>query len=133
MIPTLMYDDVAEAIRWLSGALGFQLTLKVSSPEGRVGHAQLALGDAAIMLGETRRGLEPPRGGSVGVKLTVRVRDVDAHCAHAKRFGARVELEPATYPYGERQYSLIDPAGYHWTFTQTVEDVAPESWGAVSV
>ncbi len=132
LIPTLMYDDLAAAIAWLDGAFGFRVRLQVKSPDGYVGHAQLELGDAAIMLGESRSGLGPPRGGNVGIKLCVRVGDVDAHCSRARQFGTRIELEPTTYPYGERQYTAIDSSGYHWTFTQTIADIAPEEWGAVT-
>lgn len=46
---------------------------------------------AAIMLGESRPGLGPPRGGNVAIKLCVRVGDADAHCSRARQFGARPE------------------------------------------
>jgi uncharacterized glyoxalase superfamily protein PhnB len=38
---------------------------------------------------------------------------------------------PADYPYGERQYTAIDPAGHTWTFSQTIKDVDPADWGGV--
>jgi hypothetical protein len=48
----------------------------------------------------------------------------------AKNAGAEAD-EPETYPYGERQYSVIDPGGHAWTFSQSVTDVDPASWGGV--
>ncbi len=59
----------------------------------------------------------------------VRVADVDAHHAAAIAAGATVLGPPATYPYGERQYTAVDPAGHRWTFSQSVADIDPASWG----
>lgn len=62
----------------------------------------------------------------------VRVEDVEAHHARAKRHGARILDEPTDFPYGERQYNAVDLAGHCWTFSQTIADVAPEDWGGRS-
>ncbi|HEY1737339.1 MAG TPA: VOC family protein, partial [Acidimicrobiia bacterium] len=51
------------------------------------------------------------------------------HCTHARAHGARIVAEPETFPYGERQYTAADPAGHQWTFSATVADVHPDSWG----
>lgn len=63
----------------------------------------------------------------------VRVTDVDAHCAHARASGAQILDEPTTYPYGERQYSAADLGGHVWTFSESVEDVDPSTWGGVLI
>jgi uncharacterized glyoxalase superfamily protein PhnB len=63
----------------------------------------------------------------------VRVSDVDAHCEHARAHGARIVMEPTTFEYGERQYTADDDAGHRWTFSQTLDDVAPEAWGGTLV
>jgi uncharacterized glyoxalase superfamily protein PhnB len=63
----------------------------------------------------------------------VRVEDARAHCERARAHGAKIILELKDYPYGERQYTAEDHAGHHWTFTETIEDVAPESWGGKTV
>jgi len=82
----------------------------------------------AIILREFRPAeIGAPMG--VGHALMVRVRDVDAHCRHATEYGAKITTEPATYPYGERQYSVEDFAGYSWIFSQSVADIDPEEWG----
>ena len=62
----------------------------------------------------------------------VRVDDVDGHYARATAHGARALREPTTYPYGERQCTVEDPAGHVWTFSQSVADVAPGDWGGVA-
>jgi uncharacterized glyoxalase superfamily protein PhnB len=59
----------------------------------------------------------------------VRVEDVDGHYARAKERGAKIMSVPADFPYGERQYSVDDLAGHHWTFTQSIADVDPRDWG----
>jgi uncharacterized glyoxalase superfamily protein PhnB len=60
-----------------------------------------------------------------------RVRIGEDH--HARANGARIGMEPTDFEYGERQYSAEDPAGHHWTFSETIADVAPEEWGGTSV
>jgi uncharacterized glyoxalase superfamily protein PhnB len=130
IIPSLMYNDVGKAIDWLCAAFGFTERLRARGADGKVGHAQLTLGDGAIMLGETRPGFRPPRPDEVSVTITVRVENLDRHFEHAKLFGARIELPPADHPYGERQYSAFDLDGHRWAFTQTTADVDPNDWGA---
>jgi uncharacterized glyoxalase superfamily protein PhnB len=64
--------------------------------------------------------------------VLVRVEDVDRHHERARQHGARILQAPADYPYGERQYTAEDPAGHRWTFSETIADVAPETWGGTS-
>jgi uncharacterized glyoxalase superfamily protein PhnB len=63
----------------------------------------------------------------------VRVDDADRHHEQAKRAGAEILQPPTDYPYGERQYSALDPSGHHWTFSQSMADVDPASWGATAI
>ena len=59
--------------------------------------------------------------------------DARAHCTRAEAAGARV-LDPLTdHVYGERQYTAADPWEHRWTFSETLDDVAPEDWGGVAV
>jgi uncharacterized glyoxalase superfamily protein PhnB len=60
------------------------------------------------------------------------VEDVDHHYKRAKEHGARIVRLPATYPYGERQYTAEDLAGHRWTFSLSIADIAPEEWGGTS-
>ena len=139
VVPSLFYENVEEAIDWLCGAFGFRERFRYGR-EGRVEGAQLAVGEGAIMLSVARVGqgpgwaddaeFRPPRAGEVSVVLGVHVEDVDQHFEHARRFGARIVHAPETYPFGERQYTAEDLAGYRWAFSQSVADVAPEEWGA---
>jgi uncharacterized glyoxalase superfamily protein PhnB len=60
------------------------------------------------------------------------VPDAAGHCERARARGARIVAEPQDFPYGERQYTTEDLGGHHWTFSQSIADVAPEEWGGTS-
>ena len=67
------------------------------------------------------------------VVVQVRVADVRTHCERARQAGAIIVTEPADHEYGERQYNVEDFYGHRWDFTETLVDVAPESWGGTPV
>ncbi|HKY50703.1 MAG TPA: VOC family protein [Candidatus Limnocylindria bacterium] len=116
VIPVLAYDDVARASDWLCRTFGFAERLRIADHR-----AQLVFGDGAVIV--TSRDSEG-RGG-----VLVRVRDVDEHHARAKESGARILHPPTDYPYGERQYVAEDLGGHVWTFSQSIADVDPATWG----
>lgn len=120
VIPELAYENVREAAEWLCDAFGFTIRLRIG--DHRV---QLDLGTGSVV---ARQGALPP-GGAGAHAMMVRVGDVDAHRARAIAAGAVPAGLPQTYPFGERQYSVRDVGGHWWTFTQSVEDVDPRSWG----
>jgi uncharacterized glyoxalase superfamily protein PhnB len=119
VIPELPYADVPDAARWLCNAFGFTERLRIGSHR-----IQLHVGAGAIVVVEL--GADSNDGGS---RVMVPVDDVDAHYARARAAGAKVLGEPTTYPFGERQYSVVDIGGHRWTFTQTMADSDPATWG----
>jgi uncharacterized glyoxalase superfamily protein PhnB len=125
VIPVLIYPDVREAVDWLSAAFGFVERLQI----GENHRAQLSVGDGAVIIGDARNDRRPPKAGEVTHSVMVRVEDAKAHCARAREHGAVILMEPTDFEYGERQYSAEDFAGHQWTFSETLEDVDPESWG----
>ena len=129
VIPVLIYPDVRAAVAWLSAAFGFEEHVKI----GENHRAQLKIGDGAVIVGDVRGERRPPREGEVTHSVMVRVEDARAHCEQARANGARIIAEPADFPFGERQYTASDLAGHQWTFSETLADVAPESWGGVMV
>jgi uncharacterized glyoxalase superfamily protein PhnB len=129
VIPVLIYPDVREAVAWLCAAFGFVEQVRI----GENHRAQLRFGDGALIVGDVRGDRRPPRPGEVTHSVTVRVADVDAHCARALENGAHILVEPTDFEFGERQYQAEDPAGHRWTFSETFADVAPEEWGGESV
>lgn len=130
VVPVLVYEDVAKAIDWLCGAFGFSERLRAAGREGRIVHAQLSIGNGAVMLGASGAEFWPPRQNEVNQYVLVHIEDVEEHFEHAKRFGCKIVHAPADMPFGERVYSAEDLAGYRWVFSQTIADVAPETWGA---
>jgi uncharacterized glyoxalase superfamily protein PhnB len=128
VIPVLAYSDVAQASDWLCNAFGFRQRLRIGDHR-----AQLIFGEGAVIvtsLGETEG--EPRETTAVGHSVHVRVDDADRHHEGAAKCGARI-LRPPTDPYGERQYSAEDLGGHRWTFSQSIADVDPASWGATSI
>lgn len=123
VLPQLAYPDVGEAAAWLCEAFGFSLRLGIGNHR-----AQLNVGDGAVIVTEQRPS-EGPTPSRTLVSVMVRVPDVDSHCQRAREHGARIVRPPTDYPYGERQYSAEDFAGYVWTFSQSIADVDPADWG----
>jgi len=122
LIPELGYADVRAAATWLCEALGFSERLRIA--DHRV---QLTLGDASIVVTEGPQQPDPAHASTHAVM--VHVDDVNAVFARAKAHGARVVREPADYPYGERQCTLVDIGGHTWTLSQTIADIDPADWG----
>jgi uncharacterized glyoxalase superfamily protein PhnB len=129
VVPILVYEDVGHALDWLCRAFGFTERLRVER-DGVIGHAQLSVGEGAIMLGRQGGPFRAPHGDEVSAYVHVTVDDVNAHYEHAMRNGAGAMQPPHDMPFGVRQYTAIDPGGHRWTFSQNIADVAPESWGA---
>ena len=129
--PVLVYDDVASAVEWLCGAFGFRERLRFTR-DGIVSHAQLAYAEGSIMLGRQGGNFQAPKNGSVSQYVLVSVENVDEHFGRARAHGARIIQPPSNMPFGERHYTVEDPAGHRWTFSQHIADVAPEEWGATS-
>jgi uncharacterized glyoxalase superfamily protein PhnB len=129
VIPVLIYPDVREAVAWLSAAFGFAERVRI----GEDHRSQLQFGDGALIVGDVRGDRRPPRPSEVTHSVVVRVEDARAHCERAREHGARILMEPTDFEYGERQYSAEDPAGHQWTFSETLADVIPETWGGTSV
>jgi uncharacterized glyoxalase superfamily protein PhnB len=121
VIPELPYADVVVATKWLCNAFGF--TLRIAMGAHR---AQLNVGDGAIVLTE-----RPADAAPAPCSVMVRIADVDAHYARAKKFGVKILREPRDYPYGERQYQAEDLANHHWDFSQSIADIDPQSWGGI--
>ncbi len=129
VIPVLIYPDVREAVAWLTAAFGFAERLQI----GESHRSQLTFGAGAVIVGDVRNERRPPRPGEVTHSVMVRVDDVKTHCEQARAHGAVILMEPIDFEYGERQYTAEDPAGHQWTFSETLADVHPETWGGILV
>jgi uncharacterized glyoxalase superfamily protein PhnB len=121
VMPVIPYPDLGTAVAWLCEVFGFSVRVRIG--DHRV---QLNVGDGAVVA--TEGGKDGPKS----ISMLVRVEDAKAHYERAKNRGARIVREPADQVYGERQYRVEDLAGYSWTFSQSIADVAPEEWGGES-
>ena len=131
IVPILVYEDVAEAIDWLTRTLGFRERLRAGHG-GVISHAQLSLGDGAVMVGRQGGPFKRPQGEPVTHVVHVSVADVNEHHERASQLGVKIIRPPADLPFGERQYTLEDPGGHWWVISQHIADLAPEDWGATS-
>jgi uncharacterized glyoxalase superfamily protein PhnB len=122
VIPKLGYPDVGTAANWLTRAFGFTVRLRIANHR-----IQMNVGDGAIVL------VQAAHAADHAHSMMVRVPNVTMHHEQATKAGANILSSPADYPYGERQYTVEDPTGHRWTFSQSIADVAPESWGGTSV
>ena len=127
--PYLIVQGAAHAIEFYKRAFGATEVLRMADPQGRVGHAEIRIGDSVIMLADEHPGMgyRGPRtlGGS-SVSILLYLEDVDAVFERAVKAGAR-ELRPVTNQfYGDRSGTLEDPFGHVWTIATHVEDVSPE-------
>ncbi len=131
IMPNLFYDDPAAALEWLTKAFGFETRASVPGPDGGVMHAEMRVEDSVIMLSPTSPTPEwrSPQsvGGSVTQGIYIYIDDVDAHCAQARRAGAKILAEPDDMFWGDRTYVAADLEGHRWTFAQHVKDVAHEN------
>jgi uncharacterized glyoxalase superfamily protein PhnB len=117
-------DPMAE-LKWLEEAFGFQPTMVVTGPDGKLAHSEMRLGDGMIMVGGEYDERHKSPGSVSGVNtqsIHVQLDDgIDAHCERARKAGAKIVREPADQPYGDRVYAAVDPEGHVWSFGQTVK------------
>jgi uncharacterized glyoxalase superfamily protein PhnB len=113
----LRYRDAAAAIDWLEQAFGFQTSARHEGPDGKIAHAELWLGESAIMLGEGSDDLQDPPADFRAARVTIYValEDVDGHRERAHAAGADVSAVEER-DYGSREYSALDPEGNRWSF-----------------
>jgi uncharacterized glyoxalase superfamily protein PhnB len=131
IIPMLSYEDGVAAMEWLCKVFGFTEINRMTNPEGRLAHGEIAMGDSLVMLAEPTPDYQSPKhhveNCAIAAKaytvpyiingVLVYVDDVKAHFAHAKATGATIlsELEEG-YP-GSR-YRAADLEGQRWMFME---------------
>src|SRR5689334_21722221 len=125
--PYLIIRGAAKAIDFYKKAFGATEIMRMATPDGKVGHAELKIGDSIFMMGEEMQqmGYRAPQG-STPVGLMVYVEDVDRVFKQAIAAGGRVEKDLQNQFYGDRSGTLYDPFGHMWTIATHVEDVSPE-------
>ena len=118
IIPEVPYEDVGTAAAWLCQTFGFKERLRIGNHR-----CQLTLGESSIVVIERK---------APGISsIMVHVDDIDNHYKRVKESGAHILSPPTDYPFGERQYTAEDLGGHRWTFSQTIADVDPATWGGI--
>ena len=129
LTPYLIVEGASDAIDFYSSVLGAEERFRLPAPGGRVGHAELQIGDSVIMLADQSPEMDardPNNVGGTPVSLHVYVEDADAVFERAMQAGAR-KLRPVEDRfYGDRSGAFEDPFGHRWDVSTHVEDVPPE-------
>jgi PhnB protein len=127
--PYLIVGSGVEAIEFYKKALGAREKYRINAPEGKLGHAELVIGDSTIMLADEfpEMGARSPKSfGGTPVSLMIYVEDVDARFKQAIDAGAKETRPLRDQFYGDRSGTFEDPFGHTWTIASRLEDVSPE-------
>jgi PhnB protein len=122
--PYLIVSDAAAVIDFVVKALGGEETVRMPGPEGRIGHAEVRVGDSMIMLADT-----PEHSDPMPTMLHLYVEDADATYRRALDTGASSLQEPRDEFYGDRMAGVLDSVGNKWYFATHVQDISPEEMG----
>lgn len=129
LTPYLIIRGAAEAIEFYKTAFGAQELFRMPMPDGKIGHAEIKIGDSIIMLAEEmpEMGFRSPQAlNGCPVSFVIYVEDVDTEFQRALDAGAKVVRPLENKFYGDRMGSVGDPFGYEWMLGTHIEDVAPE-------
>jgi PhnB protein len=127
--PYLCVDGAEAAIQFYGDVLGATERMRMPAPGGKVGHAELVIGDSMVMLSDEfpeMGQVSPKTVGGSPVVVSVYVDDVDAAFARAQEAGAKVVRPPEDQFYGDRAASFEDPFGHRWSIATHIEDVPPD-------
>jgi PhnB protein len=127
--PYLIVQNAAAAIEFYKRAFGATELMRLTDPRGKVGHAEIKIGDSPIMLADEmpEMGFRSPQSiGGAGVSLLLYVEDVDTRFRQATGAGAKVLRPVQDQFYGDRSGTLEDPFGHVWTLATHTEDVSME-------
>jgi len=129
LTPYLSVDGASDAIAFYKDVFGAAERFRLDGPDGRVGHAELEIGNSVLMLSDEwpEGGIRAPGAyGGTPVMLSLYVDDVDATVQRAVDRGATVLRPVEDQFYGDRSGQLTDPWGHRWSVATHVEDVPPD-------
>jgi PhnB protein len=127
--PYLCVDGASAAIEFYSEVFGATERMRMDDPDGRIGHAELQLGDSVFMLADEYPdlGIRGPKTiGGTPVTMSVYVEDVDSVVDRAVNAGAKLLRPVEEKFYGDRAGQFEDPFGHRWSVATHVEDMSPE-------
>ena len=125
----LSVRGAAQAVEFYQQAFGAELTFMLKTPEGKVMHATLELGDSRFQLGDELPGMNAPSPQKLGgspIVLHICVENVDELWNRAVAAGAKVTMPLANQFWGARYGQVLDPFGFTWALFSHVEDVSQQ-------
>ena len=128
-IPHLCVNDAARALAFYTAAFGAREVTRLVEPSGRIGHAELDIDGARLMLSDEypELGIRSPLAlGGTPVTISLTVKNADDTTRQAKDAGATVEREPKDEFYGDRSATIRDPFGHRWHISHRIETVSEE-------
>jgi len=134
--PYLAVDDAEKAIEYYTKAFGAKETVRMDGPDGRIGHAELKIGDSLVMLSDPfpQASTTPPKElGGTSSSIFMYVEDVDAVVQKAVDAGATVTMEVEDQFWGARYGAVRDPFGHQWSLGQQVREVSAEEIAEVEL
>jgi len=127
--PYLIVTGAAAAIEFYKKAFGAVEIMRLTQPDGKIGHAEIQIGSSKVMLADEAldMGFWSPRSlGGSGTGIMLYVDDVDRAFERARGAGAKALQPVKNQFYGDRSGTLSDPFGHMWTISTHVEDMSPE-------
>ncbi len=127
--PYLIINGAAEALAFYQQAFGATELFRMPTPDGKIGHAEIKIGDSPIMLADEslEMGSRSPQSyGGSPVTIMLYVEDVDTVVGRAVFAGATLQRPVKDQFYGDRSGSVKDPFGHEWHIATHTEDVSPE-------
>jgi PhnB protein len=129
VMPYLIVDGAVAAIDFYTSVFGATERMRMPGPNGRIGHAELQIGDSVIMLADENPEMAihgPKTIGGTPVTLHVYVEDSDAAFERALNTGAKSLRPVENQFYGDRSGQFEDPFGHKWSVATHIEDVPPD-------
>ena len=127
--PYLRVHDTAQAIAFYARAFGAEESFRLTEPSGRIGHAEVKIGPATVMLSDEypEHGIKGPRSlGGTTFSIHLHVENVDAAFARAVEAGAAVVRPLQNQFHGERSGTVRDPFGHEWLLGGQIETLTPQ-------
>jgi len=129
LVPYVCVSDSAAAIDWYVAVFDAVETVRYVGDDGRIGHAEVSIGSARLMLSDEYPEIDvvgPQTLGGTPFTLNLNVGDVDAVWARAIEHGAHAERPPTDQPYGERSCTFRDPSGHRWSVQTPISRPTPD-------
>jgi PhnB protein len=127
--PYLQIRGASEAIEFYKKVFEATERMRMATPDGRIGHAEIIIGDSCIMLADEatdRQVYSPPQLGGSPVSIMLYVDDCDATYQRAVEEGAKSLREPADQFYGDRSAGIEDPFGHRWWIGTHIREVSAQ-------